>query len=386
MINEDKIRKQYEERQNEFARIKDELRATLRNVASRFYQKTRFKVIIPEPRLKTVESVLSKMRRKGITADSLFHEENDKLSLVVNDFLGARIACNTREDVSEIRNLLTQNPRLTLKKEDSLDKPSGYRAVHLDMSYEAYWNDIRVSIPVETQIKTHLQHAWAEITHDESYKPEDTEIKNEWEHQYSKHMADVLDILDNMASTIRKQRLNVVRPPNEIDDSDTIINPKTLSYKVDLLKRGQRLTQQEMTLAISRLKEEGFVTLAEAGELLQDTEAAKQIKEFKEKLLNNENVHAFELLYYGALLKRGSESKFKDEMRKDFGFVQDQCRDCDRFLSKEEYQFIKEQTDSDISFYCGDHRMKHFPNQCSKCRTYTSGDLCKNCEAETSSF
>lgn len=386
-MDEDKIRRQYQENEQRFTKTRNDLLEALERVAAAFYQKRRFRATIHPPRVKTIDSVVSKMKRKGVTSDSLITRENDRLSLIVNDFLGARISCNTREDVEEIKDLLMQHRRFTLVKEQYLDKPSGYRALHLDMMYESYWDDDIVSTPVEVQIKTHLQTAWGDITHDESYKPEDEQSKNEWEFAYSKHMADMLDTLDNMASTIRQQRLSFVRPPTELSDSDTVINAKTLSYKVSQLKTtGELLTQQEMTLALGRLKEEGFETLAEVWELLQDGKVESQVKEFKEELRNNENVRPFELLYYGSLLKKGNQSKFREEMSREFGFVQQQCQDCQRRLTNDELLFMKEKTDSDFSYFCADHLSSHFPNRCSKCMTYTSGELCKNCEAEVSSF
>jgi ppGpp synthetase/RelA/SpoT-type nucleotidyltranferase len=387
MTNEENIRNQYREHEQRFKKIRADLEEALQRVAATFYQQRRFKVNIHPPRIKTIDSVLNKMKKKEIISDSLFKRENNELSLVVNDFLGARISCNTREDVDEIKGLLESHRRFRLIKEEPLEKPSGYRALHLDMLYETYLDDDIIFIPVEIQIKTHLQTAWGDITHDESYKPENEDSKNEWEFAYSKHMADMLDTLDSMASTIRQQRISFVRPPAEISDSDININLKTLSYKVAQLdSKGELLTQQEMTLAIGRLKDEGFETIAEVWELLQDGVIESKIKQVKEELRNNENVRPFEMLYYGSMLKRKNEDKFRDEIIKDYKFVQQQCPDCNRLLTKDELVFMKEKTDSDISYFCVDHWKEHFPNECTKCMKFTAGTLCKNCEAETSPF
>jgi ppGpp synthetase/RelA/SpoT-type nucleotidyltranferase len=383
MIDEQKIREQYRDHEKDFEKIKGELSESLERVAGAFYQSTRFKVRVLPPRIKTVDSLISKMKNKGILSDSLFSKSDDKLSLAVNDFIGARISCNTREDVEEIQSLILQHPRITLVKSENLKKSSGYRALHLDVLYQVYWDDQIVLVPVEIQLKTQLQNAWSEITHDESYKPEDEEMKNEWEKKYSKHMADVLDTLDDMASTIRQQRLNLVRPPNTIDDSDTLVNQKTLSYKINALKSGQRLTQQEMTLAINRLKETGFQTLAEVSDILGDDVIEKEIKAFKEILRNNENVTPFELLHYGSLLKRNEHEKFKAEMTRDYGFVQWACLACGQLLTNDEYDYLMEQTDADTEYYCAEHRTDHFCYKCLNCGLGSSKSLCKNCEATT---
>jgi putative GTP pyrophosphokinase len=163
-------------------------------------------------------------------------------SLVVTDFIGARIACNTRGDVDAIEALMRQNPRFHIIKREVVRKDSGYRALHLDVQYQIHWEDELMLVPPEIQIKTHLQNAWAEVTHDESYKPEIAEMRNEWEFTYPEHMADLLDNLDEMARTIRRQRLSYVSPPSKLDDADTAINHKTLSFTIDRISKGARLT------------------------------------------------------------------------------------------------------------------------------------------------
>lgn len=386
MIDENRINAQYLESEEAFTKIKNELHGTLIRMANVFYQQTRFQARVLEPRMKSVGSIIGKLKRKNTDADSLFLRRDDQLSVIVNDFLGARIVCNTREDVEEIVRLIGEISRFKIiKTEDFNKKPkaSGYRAVHLDVLYHTYLNDDHIYIPVEIQIKTHLQNAWADITHDESYKPENENFSNQWEQEYSKHMADMLDTLDNMASTIRKQRLAIVRPPNEIEDSDTLINSKTLSYKLNKISTGTRLTQQEMMLVINRLKEEGYESLAEIGELLQDSVIEKCIKAYKESLRNDENVRPFELLYYGSLLKRNKNSKFEEEMRKDYGFAPYHCKECNRWLTEDELNFMKTKTDADTDLFCSDHWEQHFGKRCSRCGLITSNELCKNCEAET---
>lgn len=387
MFDEDLIRKQYEEYKYEFNDTKDNLRTTLENIAGIFYQKTRFKVIVLEPRLKTIDSILSKIKRKGLILTSLFAKDNDQISLPVNDFLGARIVCNTREDVDEITEIICMHSRFKLvKPPDRKSQKTGYRAVHLDVLYHIYWKDELVYIPVEIQIKTHLQNAWANITHDESYKPENEDLKNIWEQHYSKHLADILDNLDDMASTIRKQRLSYVKPPQEIHDADTLINSKTLSYKIDQVIKGARLTQQEMTLVMNRLKEEGFETLDEVSKLLNDVALLKTIKTYKEELQVDENATPFEVLYYGPLILKDKMDIFGEEIRKDYGFVHYKCLECDRWLTKEEYDAIKKDTDSDLEFYCKEHLANHFNVQCQNCGILTSNDLCRTCDADKNIF
>lgn len=386
MINEETLRQQYREHEETFNQIKDQLYDALKRAAQSFYQKRRFEIKVLPPRLKKIDSVIGKLKRKNRSADSLFEQNEDVLTLVVNDFLGARISCNTKEDVKEIAAIIKENRRFKAVEEKDWAKDNGYRALHLDMHFEVHWYDDLIYIPVEIQIKTHLQTAWGDITHSESYKPVDENLKNEAD-EYSKHIADALDVLDAMASTIRRQRLSVVEPPPSIDEEDMNINAKTLSYKIAQQHHNSNLlTQQEMNIIIERLRREGFESIAEVNNLLTNGDYEKKIKQSKEELRNNGNVTPFEMLYYGSLLKDRDESYLKDAMRKDYGFVENHCEDCYRPLSANEFQFLKEKTDIDLKYFCEDHRNKHLTNNCQNCGILTSKILCKNCEAENLPF
>jgi len=386
MINEETLRQQYREHEVTFNQIKEQLYDALKRAAQGFYQKRRFEIKVLPPRLKKIDSVIGKLKRKERSADSLFQRNEDVLTLVVNDFLGARISCNTKEDVREIAALIKENRRFRIVEEKDWAKDNGYRALHLDMQFEVHWYDDLLYIPVEIQIKTHLQSAWGDITHSESYKPIDENLKNEAD-AYSKHIADVLDVLDGMASTIRHHRLSVVEPPPSIDEEDMNINAKTLSYKIAQQHHNSNLlTQQEMDLIIERLRLEGFESIAEVNNLLTNGDYENKIKKSKEELRNNGNVTPFEMLYYGSLLKDHDGNYLKEAMRKDYGFVENHCEDCHRPLSATEFKFLNEKTDIDLKYFCEDHRSKHLTHNCQSCGILTSKILCKNCEAEDLPF
>ncbi|MCZ7611119.1 MAG: hypothetical protein M5U17_13270 [Ignavibacterium sp.] len=337
--------------------------------------------------MKPLESCIKKLKRKNITCESLIASSDGKLIIMLNDFLGFRILCNTLEDVYQIAEIVKSNKRFTLIKEQDFNKKpkeTGYRALHLDLEYERYWeDDEKVKVPIELQIKTHLQHAWSEITHDESYKPTNDSLNNEWEQKYSKHMADLLDQLDSMAKTIRDQRVKFIPPPKELD-SDKLINQNTLSYKINELRKDQ-LTQQEMSLCITRLKELNFENLLEVNELLTDEQIEDSIKKYKEELKDNSNVKTFEILFYGSLLKKSNREKFEKELSHDYGFVEERCEDCGSKLTKEDYDFILNNTDG-TDFYCKDHRRIHYDRTCLKCGKLTKREYCINCEAELDKF
>lgn len=381
-LNKEKITAEYEQYKDSFKRIAGEIEDSLKRVATKYYSDTRFLVYIPKLRIKTISSILGKLERKNREDQSLFNKEGEILQLVTNDFIGGRILCNTQEDVEELGKIISKSNRFKVEKEDPIKKQNGYTALHLDILYETFWDDTKIYIPLELQIKTHLQHAWAEITHDDDYKPDnnidiDSSLKS-----YYKDIAQILSGLDGFLITIRKQKLSFVTPPNQLNAADTIINSKTLSFSINKYRRGEQVTNQEMTILLRRLKEELYETIEDIRLIFEDIKIYDLIKNAKEELLVYENVTPFELLKYGSLIKNNKLDYFFEEIKADLGFVKEQCLICTKNLTKEELEFIKTKTDSDIDFYCEKHRDSHFTNNCSNCGKKTTQELCVNCAAE----
>jgi ppGpp synthetase/RelA/SpoT-type nucleotidyltranferase len=383
-MNIEKLKNEYEDNLTEFKKVSEEVYATLNRIVGIFFDKYKFHAYVQKPRLKSFDSIINKMKKKQIESDSLFLTDTGKVSMIVNDFLGARIICNTIDDVTEIQKMILENLRFKVEKEDSITKKSGYRALHLDLQYEVHFNDQLVSFPLEIQIKTQLQHAWAEITHDESYKPEIDDWSNEWEVEYSKHMADILDSLDKMARTIRKQRIAKVHPPTTIDENNTIINSDTLTFKISQHYGGAQLTKQEIGIVLNRLKELNIYTLAELASLFNSSEVRMAIQDYKKSLGININVTPYDILYFGSAILKKNGNTVIDEMRSQYGFVDSICIHCKKLLKKEEYEFMKKQTDADDEYYCEEHRILVYNNKCPKCGLFTKQIMCKNCEASES--
>lgn len=121
-------------------------------------------------RLKTESSFVEKLSRKADT----IHSIQD-----VTDLLGFRIICYYSDDVDRICDGLKQIFDLDIKK--SVDKRKllaatqfGYMAVHCICSLREQ-NGFPAPLcacKFEIQVKTVLQHAWAEIEHDLGYKTE----------------------------------------------------------------------------------------------------------------------------------------------------------------------------------------------------------------------
>ena len=123
-----------------------------------------------QSRVKRESSFLEKTIRKS----DVIHSISD-----VTDLLGCRIICYFSDDVDRIVRALAEI--FDLDRKNSIDKRKalsanqfGYMAVHLICSLkpEAGLPESYTACRFEIQIKTVLQHVWAEIEHDLGYKSE----------------------------------------------------------------------------------------------------------------------------------------------------------------------------------------------------------------------
>jgi putative GTP pyrophosphokinase len=120
-------------------------------------------------RTKSVASFVEKMKRKG-------YESTEEAT----DLAGVRVITFIESDAAAAAHLLrgcfTVHPERSLDKSEELgDSQVGYRSIHLICELEKG----RAALPeykpfkgllFEVQVRTVLQHAWAEIDHDRGYK------------------------------------------------------------------------------------------------------------------------------------------------------------------------------------------------------------------------
>ncbi len=120
-------------------------------------------------RVKNEKSFLEKISKNK------YQEIND-----IKDIIGIRIITYTNIEVEQICNIIEEELKIdtenSVNKAEALEENKvGYISVH----YVAKLNDKRVSLPeyetmkdacFEIQVRTLLQHAWAEVEHDRGYK------------------------------------------------------------------------------------------------------------------------------------------------------------------------------------------------------------------------
>lgn len=140
-----------------------------------------------EDRLKSPQSIMEKLRRKGVP----FNVDAARSNL--NDIAGVRVICNYIEDIYTVADLLTAQDDVTLvSRKDYIKepKPNGYRSLHLVIETPVYLSDKKEQVHVEVQIRTIAMDFWASLEHELKYKT-DTEVS-----------ADLAEQLKECAETI----------------------------------------------------------------------------------------------------------------------------------------------------------------------------------------
>ena len=117
-------------------------------------------------RLKSAESVVEKVLRKGLprTMDSIRS---------VPDIAGVRVTCSFTSDTYGVFEALTGQPDvavLSVKDYIARPKPNGYRSLHAIVQVPVFLSTGTVRVPVEVQLRTVAQDAWASLEHKIFYK------------------------------------------------------------------------------------------------------------------------------------------------------------------------------------------------------------------------
>ena len=118
-------------------------------------------------RLKSIQSIQEKLRRKGLSASLETIEEN------INDVAGVRVICSFPEDVYTLSEALLKQDDITLiAKKDYIahPKPNGYRSLHLIVSVPIFLASEKRIMKVEIQLRTIAMDCWASLEHQLRYK------------------------------------------------------------------------------------------------------------------------------------------------------------------------------------------------------------------------
>ena len=118
-------------------------------------------------RVKSLESIIKKINRKGIPMSLQSIKDN------IQDIAGLRITCSFISDIYRISDMLQNQFGLRIldvKDYIANPKPNGYRSYHLIVEVPVYMSDGRETVCVEIQIRTIAMDFWASLEHKIFYK------------------------------------------------------------------------------------------------------------------------------------------------------------------------------------------------------------------------
>jgi putative GTP pyrophosphokinase len=186
-------------------------------------------------------SIVSRVKEKGSLSKKI--EGKDKYQILdeITDIVGCRIITYFEDDVEKIVDIITKE--FKIDKENSIDKKKildpdrfGYLSYHIVCSINNDRGKLREYIPYknikfEIQIRTILQHAWAEIEHDIGYKS-NIAVPRDFRRKFSR-IAGMLEIADDEFSRLKHDIYSYVEDISAKGIEDTDINVESLKIFIN---------------------------------------------------------------------------------------------------------------------------------------------------------
>ena len=239
-------------------------------------------------RVKTVESLEGKVKRK-----------NYSNLAEITDLCGIRIITYFSDDVDKIAELISQEFEVdvenTIDKRKSEDPTKfGYVSLHYVVSLKEENSSPNLysrfkNMKLELQIRTVMQHAWAEIEHDLGYKSKE-DIPNQYRRQFAR-LAGLIELADDNFLQLKNNIINYEQeireklPTSKKElpiDSSTLMTYVTEDQNyIELLNTIKPLdvdtdfnidfniNSSSLSTVVQRVKKLGLKTIGDIDELLE---------------------------------------------------------------------------------------------------------------------
>ena len=152
-------------------------------------------------RLKSPESIMDKLRRRGMS----FPLSVEKIEQEINDIAGVRVICSYPSDIYMLSEVFLGQDDITLiSKKDYIKepKPNGYRSLHLIVGVPIFLHNQKRMMKVEVQFRTISMDWWASLEHKIRYKKDIAEA--EFVEKELKECAEVGAQLDERMEYLQK--------------------------------------------------------------------------------------------------------------------------------------------------------------------------------------
>ncbi len=158
-------------------------------------------------RLKTPESILKKVQRRGFDWSMESIREN------VRDIAGIRINCSFKSDIYQVSDMLQQQQDITVveyKDYIKHPKPNGYQTLHMIVQVPVFMSDRREDVYVEVQIRTIAMDFWASLEHKIYYK---------YDKDVPKHLKDGLKEAADTVARLDTKMEQIHREMNQVKNN-----------------------------------------------------------------------------------------------------------------------------------------------------------------------
>ncbi|MEH3032489.1 MAG: DUF429 domain-containing protein [Aeromicrobium erythreum] len=221
-------------------------------------------------RTKTVASFAEKASRLGPDGRPLYTDPAHQIT----DQVGVRVIAYVRDDVAAVAELLAGHGTVLddrdLGQEAASQGRFGYASRHLLLELEGVDES-----PVQVQVRTVLQHAWAEFEHDIRYKGTvPPEHASDFDRRFTL-AAGLLDLADRELSAIRETLRGGAAPsePVAADSDDPRLEPRQLAAYLAGQYAGAVWSRSDHYAWISGLLLElGITSFDELGDVLADVD------------------------------------------------------------------------------------------------------------------
>ncbi|MEH0110907.1 (p)ppGpp synthetase [Tersicoccus sp. MR15.9] len=165
---------------------------------------------VSQSRIKDRLRAADKMRRVLRDEPELAPFVRSDPERVVPDVVGLKVLCKTPRDLADVVEALREYcasadsdvDLIQVRDYVSAPKESGYRAFHLLMRVPIDGTDGPDAVSVEVQVKTRLQDAWSELTHEDMYKPGGALKPDRFHTSVARAMAGLLSEVDMLADEL----------------------------------------------------------------------------------------------------------------------------------------------------------------------------------------
>lgn len=206
-------------------------------------------------RIKDESRALDKLRRRAAQqgGDAIDRAE---LEAEISDIVGVKVCAKTLSDQAAVWTALTGESRpfqTTDEMKDYVSSPkeSGYRAQHVVLHVQV---TNRAPVKVEVQIKTRLQDAWGEMTHEDLYKPGGAFRPSPVHQRRARVMANLLASVDDLADELAQEVLRLQQGGEHEELTSSVgIEPEPILVRI-------RRTGPRYALAVDEHGRQGLIT------------------------------------------------------------------------------------------------------------------------------